>query len=406
MHRAKRAALRALACAGLVAALIAPATAAAEDPAAAAREQVKQLEEVIAARPDDANLRYFLALLRLGASDRKGAIAALEDTLRLGDGFLPTADFFAALESEPAYAPLRRGFEERLPRVERGTLYYRATQRDLMPEGVASDGRSLFIASMKDGSIWRIGPDRKARLFARGRGLPRLGLAYDAARRRLCAVTTNGFLDAAAASRRNHVDCFDSRTGSEVQSFAVPGALQLNDLAISPDGQAIYATDSAAGSLWRIDAQGKPHAFADSLPGANGLALDGKGALYVAHNSGIARIDADKGTVLTGRLPVKSRETVAGIDGLYWHEGALIGVQNVTNPGRVIRMTLGTDGAIARVETLQSHHSRWISEPTTAAIAGKRLFLLATSEVSRLQPDGSIRDIATVKPAAILSLAL
>ena len=62
------------------------------------------------------------------------------------------------------------------------------------------------------------------------------------------------------------------------------------------------------------------------------------------------------------------RETIAAIDGLYVDGGALIGIQNVTNPGRVIRIHLRADGKGAeRIETLLSHHHPAIDEPTTGS---------------------------------------
>ena len=60
--------------------------------------------------------------------------------------------------------------------------------------------------------------------------------------------------------------------------------------------------------------------------------------LYVASATGILRVDT--ATAEPTRLPQPDSAMTGGIDGLYWHEGDLIGVQNVTNPGRVIRIGL------------------------------------------------------------------
>jgi hypothetical protein len=144
-----------------------------------------------------------------------------------------------------------------------------------------------------------------------------------------------------------------------------------------------------------------------TLPGANGIALSPDGAaLFVAHATGVARIERADGTVLP-RLEIPSGETISAIDGLDADGQTLVGVQNVTNPGRVIRMTLRADGrGVERVETLLSHHHPAIDEPTTGVIVGRTFALLATTQVSRFTPEGTIRAPETVKPPVVLALDL
>ena len=70
--------------------------------------------------------------------------------------------------------------------------------------------------------------------------------------------------------------------------------------------------------------------------GANGIAVAPDGAVYVTLSTGIGRVDPRDGRLR--RLPQPDSVVTGGIDGLYWHEGDLVGVQNSTNPGRVIRI--------------------------------------------------------------------
>lgn len=77
-------------------------------------------------------------------------------------------------------------------------------------------------------------------------------------------------------------------------------------------------------------------------------------------------VNLGTGQITALRLP--PREQAAAIDGLYWHDGHLVGIQNVTTPGRVVRLTLAADGTtVTRIETLQSHHQPAFHEPTTEA---------------------------------------
>ena len=76
------------------------------------------------------------------------------------------------------------------------------------------------------------------------------GLAVDPTRGHLYAVSTNGFEDSAKTARRNAVVLYDLKTGRLLDRFAAPEAMQLNDLALAPDGT-LYVTDSMSSTLFR-----------------------------------------------------------------------------------------------------------------------------------------------------------
>ncbi len=96
-----------------------------------------------------------------------------------------------------------------------------------------------------------------------------------------------------------------------------------------------------------------------------------------------------------------------GIDGLYWHDGDLLGIQNTTNPGRVIRIALADKGTrITGLTVLQSHPHPDFDEPTTGAIAHGALNVIGNSYVGHYQPDGTITDAADLKGTAIVAVPL
>src|SRR5205085_6510357 len=102
--------------------------------------------------------------------------------------------------------------------------------------------------------------------------------------------------------------------------------------------------------------------------GANGIAITPDGKLYVTLSTGIARVNTVTGEPT--RLPQPDTIATGGIDGLYWHDGDLFGIQNTTNPGRVVRIALTDDGnKIAGLTVFQSHHHPEFDEPTTRALA-------------------------------------
>lgn len=186
--------------------------------------------------------------------------------------------------------------------------------------------------------------------------------------------------------------------------------MQLNDLAIGPHGT-VFVTDSGLGSVWLVESgsHSAPRLLVGeaALPGANGVAWDAaRGVLFVAHSTGLARIAMPEATLLP-RVSILPRQTVGAIDGLHLDRGDLIGIQNITNPGRVIRMRLDPSGErIVEVETLLSHHHAAIDEPTTGAVTGTTLRVLATTQLSRLGADGRVRDESSLKRAAIVDVPL
>ena len=170
----------------------------------------------------------------------------------------------------------------------------------------------------------------------------------------------------------------------------------------------IYATDSASGALFRKTRADKtltPFGSKGALPGANGITLGANGSLYIATSTGIARIDLSTGAPTL--LPQPDTVVTGGCDGLYWNKDGLVGIQNVTNPGRVIRIELADQGTrISAVSMLQSHHHLELSEPTTGAIASGVFFTLANSYVGHFQPNGIIKDPEQLKPTAVIAVPI
>ena len=220
-------------------------------------------------------------------------------------------------------------------------------------------------------------------------------------------MSTNGFEDSGKVKLRNAVLRYDLSHGRLAERIAAPDAQQLNDVALAADGT-LYATDSEGHSLFRrrpgervLSRLGE----AGSLRGANGVAVAPDGTVYVTLSTGIARVDPAGGGAK--RLPQPDSVVTGGIDGLYWHDGDLVGVQNSTNPGRVIRIALADGGQrVSGVTVLQSHHHPAFADPTTGAIANGVLHVIANSYVAHHQPDGTLKDAASLEPTAILAVPL
>lgn len=374
--------------------------------------QLQRIRQLRMERPGDGLLVYYEAMTHASMGQAAPAVAALRQLVGRRLGLVPSKDAGFDLVWEHAdFQAVRHRLMDDEPATADAPVVLRLQDPRLIPEGIAYDGRRRvhYVGSIAQRKIVAIDARGKLRDFTSGadRLEAVLGLAIDAPRDRLCAVSTNGFEQAAQQQRRNEVVCWSLAKGRVIQRMAVPEAQQLNDLAFGRDGT-LFVTDSAAGSLW-VHRPGERRLMrvgeAGGLRGANGVAVAPDGGVYVTLSTGIARVNPLTGHMV--RLPQPDDVATGGIDGLYWHEGDLVGVQNTGNPGRVVRIALSEDGQRIRgLMVLQSHHHPAFVEPTTGVVVGDALHVIANSHVAAYQPDGTIRQPEALQPTAIVAVPL
>ena len=406
--------MRAVLLAAFLAALV-PAFAQQPVDVEAARRTITAIEDLLKQRPNDATLYFFLSRFKADVGDKAGSVAALEKVGELGEGYLPTREFgFASVWEHPPFQAARARLEAKLPRLDYAPNAFQLEDRTLIPEGIAHDPRTgrFWVGSIAHRKVLQVESDGSVSEFA-GRGAQLdevLGLALDGPRRVLYVVSTSALTTKGEKERRNAVVAFDADTRRLIRRFDVPGARQLNDVAIAPGGR-VFASDSAAGVIYEIMAKGPGPAFRELVPagrirGSNGLAASADGKrLHVAHSTGLAVVDIATGEVK--RVNNETRENIAAIDGLYQWQGRLIGVQNVTSPGRVILISLSSDGAsVTGVKTLLSHHHNALDEPTTGAVGSDSFFLLAATAVTRYNREGVIERPESLPQPTVVRIPL
>jgi hypothetical protein len=384
----------------------------ADDAKSVARARLERIQSLRKERPKDGVLIFYEAITRIAIDDREAAFALLRSLQERNLGLVPVRDSgFEGVWNDPAFQKIREKLANEEPRTADAPVAFRLADPKLIPEGIAYDPKQdrFLIGSVAQNKIVSANRKGEVKDFSKPKDNLDcvLGLFVDSAQEQLYAVSTNGFLDEAQKQRRNAVVRYDLKNGLFVNRYEAPDANQLNDLTIAADGT-IYATDSASGTLFRKTPTVKtltPFGSKSALPGANGIALGADGKLYVAISTGIATIDLATGAPT--RLPQPDTVVTGGCDGLYWHRGDLVGIQNVTNPGRVIRIALADQGTrISGITVLQSHHHPEFAEPTTGAITADALFILANSYVGHFQPNRSIKDAGQLKPTAIVAVPL
>jgi SMP-30/Gluconolactonase/LRE-like region len=419
----------------LAAALLAPAHPAQEDAVRQSRAHAQRAEQAYkekdfaaylehmkraaALRPDHPTMLYNLASAQALAGDRAEAARLLARLAAMGL-FYPAdedEDFVSLKETAEFRAALRKFAANREPAGEGATAFTLA-EKGLVTEGVAYDPTdgTFYVSSVYRRKILRVGRDGAARDFATaGDGLwSVLGLKVDARRRHLWATTAahrqmSGFRE--EEDGLSAVLKFDLRTGKLVKKYALPnqpGRHLLGDLVVTKEGD-VFATDSLSPAVYRI-ARGRDELelFAGGAPfvSPQGLDLspDGRTLFVADYSKGVFALDLR--TRAARPLPHPAEAMLLGIDGLYFHRGALVAVQNGANPQRVVRLRLArTLDRVERLEVLASALPAF-DEPTLGVVAGDLFYFVANSQWAAVDRHGQLAPPDKLREHVILKLRL
>jgi sugar lactone lactonase YvrE len=380
---------------------------------------LKHAREAQALRPAHGGVTWALASALALNGDTTGALRTLRHFAALGySGDVAADSDFVSLRGSEAYAEVtRRLAANREPRVA-SRIAFELPDAELLTEGIAHDAGTgaFFVGSVRQGRILRVSRDGRVFPFAdvEGRRWAPMGLRVDRRRGALWVAAAARPQVAAhqpADSGRSAILRYDLRTGRLTHRYE-PGSdgevHVIGDLVVTRAGD-VYATDSRAPVVYRV-APGSDSLdrFIESplLLAAQGLALTpDERTLYVAdYSRGLLRVD------LAGRsvtlLEAADSVLALGIDGLYYHEGRLIGIQNGVVPYRVARFTLSSSGdRIVAADVLERAHPRY-QEPTLGVLVNGELFYIANSQWERFGEDGRIPTPELLERPVVLRLPL
>jgi len=375
--------------------------------AARMRAEIARVEEALPKIPDRGAALFLLARRYARLGELQNALTLLKECIALREGFDPAdSREFAPLRERPEFVELVDQVHQQYAAVHRARIAFTVEERELFPEGLAADVSKhiFYMGSMHRKKIIKIMGRGEVSDFVRPdlyNLMPVGGVKVDPADHSVWAATDPGEAD------RSELVHFDAN-GKLLERYPAPGPgpHDLNDLVLR-NKQEIYLSDTFAHLTFRFDRSSHtftPLAFPRPLFYPNGITVSGNGnLLYVADLMGVIAVDLRNNE--TREVDAGKGSTLAGIDGLYWYKGDLLGVQYGTGAFRVARFRLSADGLRVRQTEILEYRSPLVSFPTTGAIAEQNFYFIANTGIGNLEND-KIVDPAKLEPIHIAVVSL
>jgi hypothetical protein len=380
---------------------------------------LSNMKMAVELRPNHPRLMFNLAAAYALNGSGSEALQWLNKMTEMGLVFpAEKADEFDSIRSSAGFQTLLKKVEQnKLPTVN-GATAFTVHEKGFIPEGIAYDPitQTFFLGSVYKRKIVSVNTKGEARDFAgESDGLwSVMGMKVDSARRLLWVATaahpqmSNYRADENGTSG---VFKFDLRTGKLIKKYILhnkPDSHWLGDLVLNSRGE-VFATDSLSPAIYFIPRQkDEIELFMAGPPFVNVQGLDftpDEKHLFVAdYARGIFLVDVTnkKATELTPAPDV----TLLGIDGLYWHKGTLLAVQNGINPPRLVRLFPSKDmRQIARLETIEANDPLF-DEPTLGVLVKESFYLIANSQWGAIDEKGQLAPIDKLKEPIVIKVKL
>ena len=279
---------------------------------------------------------------------------------------------------------------------------------DLMPEDLTYDrhSKTFLVSSVLHHTAYRVslpkdgGKDcqlHELKLEESAKNWPAFAIAADP-ERLILWMTSSAMADfkgvAKADEGKAALLAIDSTSGKLVRRFDVgpEGGPVLGDMTIASDGT-VYVTDGAGGGIYRVrgDLQtAKLERIGDGLfsPQTPALAKDGKRLFVADYSLGVAVLDLGTGKVDYLRHP--ENVAVTGLDGLYLIGDSLLGVQNGTEPERIMRYRLNPEQTEIVGQEVIEQGPR-IGDPTHIIVVDGKAYVSANVGWNKIDDHGNLK---------------
>lgn len=373
------------------------------------RAEIHFLEELLPGSRDRGAALFLLAdhYARLG--DQTKALALLKECVRLNAGFVPDPALnrpLRPLESNAEFRELLQQTRRSNPAVHKAHVAFTVPEKDLFPEGLAVDASSgvFYMGSEHQQRIVKFTLKGGVSDFVKQDAYdlsPVGGVHVDPADHSVWATTDAG------VKHRPELLHFDTQ-GKLLERYSEPGSMphDLNDSVLRGTRE-IFATDTEGNHVYCFDRAA--HTFTDMklhrpVFEPNGITLSPDGnLLFIADDLGVIRVDLRSNE--STDVDPGPRNTLAGIDGLYWYKGALVGVEYGTGAYRVMRWRLSSDGRTVAGSEVLERGTDLVNNPTTGAILEGNFYFMANTGIYNLENDKIVNE-SKLEPVKIAVVAL
>lgn len=379
--------------------------------------------------------RYMLTVAtieaRLGHKDE--ALKWIEKYVATGLSFDPSRDEDLKALMTEAGGRVAFLMQERSLPVTNAEFVCELPQADTMPEDIAylrgpgtKSAGSFYVSSIQHHTVYRITLPRPGSrqcamqelpLPQEAKRWPTLAISADPKRRALwvTASAMPGFSGIPKEDQGKAVLMeIDPVSGKVLHRFepGTVGPAVLGDMCVTDQGT-VYVTDSIGGGVYRLhgDLQtAKLEKIADGLfsPQTPVLSRDGKRLFVADYTMGIAVIDLPAAGATPNLftklnyLPHPENVAVVGLDGLYPNEDSLIGIQNGTEPERILRFLM--NAAQTEITGNQVIHQIGALDPTHAVEVDGWFYVTANVGWSKVDDNtGQLKPGEKFRPPVLLT---
>jgi hypothetical protein len=380
---------------------------------------IENMKAALVLRPNWGTYTFYLAKGYALSGNKQEALNWLGHLADLGLVYSIARDSdFASIKDSEEFKNLLARFEHNARPVGSSTIAFTVHEKGLVPEGLAYDPaeKIFYLGSVYKRKIISVTEAGEVKEFSSPvDGLwSVMGMRVDVARRVLWVCT------AAHAQMMNFKEAengisgifkYDLRTKKLIKKYLLPSQPKphwLGDLALNANGD-VFASDSITPGIYKLDRERDSlEVFLenDAFVNPQGLAFsaDEKRMFMADYLKGVFAIEMKSKTV--SLLAPASSMTTLGLDGLYYHKGKLVGVQNGVRPNRLVELSLNGEGTkIEQLKVLEANNAVF-DEPTLAVLTGDTLFYIANSQWATIDEKGVLAAEDKLRNPIVLKLRL
>ncbi|HXD30946.1 MAG TPA: hypothetical protein VN643_07515 [Pyrinomonadaceae bacterium] len=381
---------------------------------------IENMKKALELRPNYGRYLYSIAAGYALSGDKDAALQWLNGIADMGLIFpAATDDDFKSLRETAEFKAVLEKFSNNTKPLGHGVAAFTlASEKGFVPEGLAYDpvDKTFYLGSVYKRKIVSVNAAGEAREFSSPNdGLwSVMGMRVDAKRRLLwvCTASHAQMINFDAAENgRTGIFKYDLNTKKLMKKYLLPADSKphwFGDLVLNSRGD-VFASDSLTTGIYVLNqATDTLELFLES-----GLFVNPQGLAFSADEKHLFMADYLKGVFVIDMktknptlLSSAPRTTMLGLDGLYFHSGKLIGIQNGVNPNRVVRLSLdGLATKVERFEVLEANNPVF-DEPTLAVLKDGALFYIANSQWGMIDEKGKLAPEDKLKDPIVLKLKL